>query len=672
MVFRNLLDITIEVSILILVIAVLRRVLKKKISPNIMYFMWIFVAISTIIPYRFELMVEVPYKVPEAVTTVPVNLDMTIEEIFSDAVPAEPAQDITQPISEQETMIEQSGMTMSDDMGIPKYTTVAGGKRGITVKSILYGIWGIGVVLFAGYVIAVNLKLLCYAYKKRQMTGTKIGKVKIYSLPGYNCLLGLLHPAIYVDGDGLGEDMQQNVIRHEYQHYLVKDNVWQLVRTMCLILQWHNPLMWWAYFASKQDCELTCDANATKELTKEEKYRYANCLLFLLEQKKKPAENVLMVTSMGTTKKRLEERIRLIMGTKQAQRVLLAVAAICIVGVIGGLGIRVEARGEKLSEMAADTGISDSSTDGMSEQELTNTEEIKVSINIEDFYTTNIGDASNLYYVDENKVLWGSGNNNCGQLGQGTQDFDYHKEMVKIAENVIHVDYSQWGFMIYLTEDHKLYGVGTDGGGALLRNKEVGFKTLANYKNYIESTPVLLMENVVFAKCGRKDIACMLEDKSVWTWGTVWQDSPTNFYYVAEPEKILDNVMLLAGGWYNYAALQEDGSVWTWGYNYAGNCGTDEDILISKPVKVAEDAVMVWAGRTNVNIDCKDITEFNGVYERQKENTIILKKDGSYRACGLGLGEEKVLPRYWEVNDYEVVCTSEFVEIDAITEQYVP
>ncbi len=663
MVFRNLLDITIETTILILVIAVIRKVLKKKISPNIMYFLWIFVALSTVIPYRFEWKIEVPYKVPKVVTAVPVNLEIPIEELFSDVALAEPAQNIAQSIPEQEVMTEQSGMMIPDDTEITKDTTVAGGKRGITVKRILYSVWGVGAVLFAGYVIAVNLLLFLHVYKKRQITGIKMGKVDVYFLNGYNCLLGLLRPAIYVDGDGLQEHMQQNVIRHEYQHYRVKDNMWQLVRTMCLILQWHNPCMWWAYFASKQDCELACDANATKELTREEKYQYANCLLLLQEQKKKPAENVLMVTSMGTTKKKLEERIRLIMGKKQTKRVLLTVAVICVVGLIGVIGIRVEAQSEKLSERAENTGISESSTDGMSEQELTSTEEIKVSINIEDFYTTNIGDPSNLYYVDENKVLWGSGRNNCGQLGQGTQDFDYYEELVKIAENVIHVDYSQWGFMIYLTKDHKLYGVGTDGGGALLRNKEVGFKTLADDEHYVESTPVLLMENVVFAKCGRNDIACILEDKSVWIWGTVWQDSPTNFYYVAEPEKILDNVVLIAGGMYNYAALQEDGSVWTWGCNYAGNCGTDEDILISKPIKVAEDAVMVWAGRTNVNIDCTDITEFNGVYERQKENTIILKKDGTYWACGLGIGEKKVLRRYWEVNGYEVVCTSEFVEI---------
>ena len=66
-----------------------------------------------------------------------------------------------------------------------------------------------------------------------------------------------------------------------------------------------------------------------------------------------------------------------------------------------------------------------------------------------------------------------------------------------------------------------------------------------------------------------------------------------------------------------------------------------------------------------MSVDCYDIAEFNGEYERYLENTIILKRDGTYWACGIGLGgEKKVLDRYWEVDNYEVECTSSFVQIN--------
>ena len=286
--------------------------------------------------------------------------------------------------------------------------------------------------------------------------------------------------------------------------------------------------------------------------------------------------------------------------------------------------------------------------------------------NIQDFYITNTGDPSNLYYIDENKVLWGCGRNDYGQLGQGTQDYDFHEKMVKIAENVMHVDYSQSGFTVYLTEDHKLYGIGNAGGGALQQYEQFDdTQWLLNggYYNAV-TTPCLLMENVIYARCGRDDVACLDEDNNVWIWGMIGCDRyPVNeIYFESKPVKVLENAVLITGGLFNHAALLADGSVWTWGYNYVGNCGVSDKIIVEEPMRVAEDAVMVWTGTTEYNIDCQDISEFGGVYEQQFENTIILKRDGSYWACGVNVGnEEKVLAQYWETYDYPVVCSSAFL-----------
>lgn len=58
-------------------------------------------------------------------------------------------------------------------------------------------------------------------------------------------------------------------------------------------------------------------------------------------------------------------------------------------------------------------------------------------LNITDYYITRTGAPSNFYYIDENNILWGSGKNGYGQLGQGTQDYEFYSEKVKIAEDVI-------------------------------------------------------------------------------------------------------------------------------------------------------------------------------------------------------------------------------------------
>jgi len=57
----------------------------------------------------------------------------------------------------------------------------------------------------------------------------------------------------------------------------------EFLRVLCLVQQWHNPFMWWAYAASKKDCEMACDARVVRNMSQEERYRYGASLLTILE-----------------------------------------------------------------------------------------------------------------------------------------------------------------------------------------------------------------------------------------------------------------------------------------------------------------------------------------------------------------------------------------------------
>lgn len=285
-------------------------------------------------------------------------------------------------------------------------------------------------------------------------------------------------------------------------------------------------------------------------------------------------------------------------------------------------------------------------------------EPLTVSVNIAKYYARHTGDPGNLYHIDANHVLWGSGNNTCGQLGQGTQDDEFYSENIKIAENVIHVDDSQRGFVIFLTEEHELYGVGA----------------------YIGTSPVLLMEDVAYACCGRDDIVCLKEDATVWTWrGGCAGGSTAPMYSYDNPEKLLDDAVLVTGGWFNHAALLRDGTVWTWGDNSAGSCGVAKPAVVSDPTRIAENVVMVWTdfavdghpqpgaeeramawtGKLKYDTEHESIAELDEVYPGFLNNTVIQKADGSYWVCGENVGtEEKVIPG--EEGDYSAVYSHEF------------
>lgn len=270
------------------------------------------------------------------------------------------------------------------------------------------------------------------------------------------------------------------------------------------------------------------------------------------------------------------------------------------------------------------------------EETVQQTESVKlnVSVNITELYHTHAGDAGNLYFIDENNVLWGSGGNEHGQLGLETPDYDFHKEAVKIAENVIDVDYSQKGFIIFLTQDNKLYGLRNAGCGALQQYQTFDGSKYVNDEHYCITEPYLLMEDVKYARCGRADVAC----------------------------------------------LALDGTVWIWGYNISGNCGVEAPELISEPIKVAEDVNMVWTdralpnypepetedivkalrGELTYNTEYEDIAEFDGIYPKFLNNTVIRKSDGSYQACGENVGTEEKIVHGAEA-DYPVICTYEFL-----------
>ena len=254
--------------------------------------------------------------------------------------------------------------------------------------------------------------------------------------------------------------------------------------------------------------------------------------------------------------------------------------------------------------------------------------------------------------------------------------------MVKIADNVIHVDYSQKGFVIFLTKNLELYGLGNAGCGALQQYEEFDWTQYTNGEDNAVTKPILLMKDVVYACCGRDSIVCLSENGTVWTWGTIYVAGniiSNNVHFVKKPIKILENAVLITGGWFHHAALLQDGTVWTWGYNSAGNCGIAGTSLVSQPTKVAEDVVMVWTnlavsgypqpnaedianawtGKLKYTTEYKDISEFDEIYPRSLNNTVILKTDGSYWVCGENVGtEEKVV--YGAEGDYTIICTHEF------------
>ncbi len=489
-------------------------------------------------------------------------------------------------------------------------------------------------------------------------------------------VMGIVHPKIYLPED-LSEKEQKCIILHEKFHIRRFDHIIKPVAFIALCIHWFNPMVWIAFILFCRDMEMSCDEAVIKRLGETVKADYSASLLSLATKRR-----MIRVIPVDFGEGNTKERVKNLAMFRKTKKGILAI-------LILGVAVLIVCLAFTHKDMMPDA---DTSGDGKGSVAAKNNEipdepnepdepaQLNVSLNIAEYYTTKTGNPSQLYDIDADNVLWGSGKNEYGQLGQGTQDYEFYYQKVKIAENVLHVDYSQTGFAIYLTADHKLYGLGNAGCGALQQYEKWDWAQYVNGEHNTITMPVLLMENVIYACCGRDDIVCLKEDGTVWTWGTVYMEGNVmsqNVYFIDKPQKILENAVFITGGWFNHAALLQDGTVWTWGYNSAGNCGVADLTVISEPTKVAEGVVMVWtdlavdypqpdadtialawAGNQRYTVP-DDISEFDDVWPRLLNNTVIQKADGSFWVCGENVGtEEKVV--HGAEGDYSVIYTHDF------------
>lgn len=492
-------------------------------------------------------------------------------------------------------------------------------------------------------------------------------------------VMGLVRPRIYLP-EGLDEKEQEYIVLHERFHIRRLDHIVKPIAFLALCIHWFNPLVWLAFVCFCKDMEMSCDEAVVKRLGEGVKADYSATLLALTAKRR-----VLPVLPVDFGEGNTRERVRNLATLKKRKKGILALVVslaglliLCLAFTHKAMAPRENTPGEPAGGLSENGEISDGTVETSQPAE---SPAFRVSIDITEYYTAKTGDPSQLYYIDEDRVLWGSGGNGYGQLGQGVQEPAFYDQKVKIAEDVLHVDYSQKGFAIYLTADHKFYGMGNAGCGALRQYESWDWTRYVNGDRYTVNTPVLLMENVVYACCGRDDIVCLGQDGTVWTWGTVYMQGnilSQDVYFIAQPKKILENAVLVTGGWFHHAALLEDETVWTWGYNSAGNCGVADTAVIGEPTMVAEGAVRVWTGLAADGYPQPDadtfalvwtgkqrytvpdeIGESGGDYPRFLNNTVIQKADGSYWVCGENVGtEEKVV--HGAEGDYSVVCTHEF------------
>jgi alpha-tubulin suppressor-like RCC1 family protein len=167
--------------------------------------------------------------------------------------------------------------------------------------------------------------------------------------------------------------------------------------------------------------------------------------------------------------------------------------------------------------------------------------------------------------VRQDGTVWAWGWNADGQLGDGSNNDHSSPVQVPGLDNVATVCAGE-RYSMALKRDGSLWSWGGNFSGSL------GIGTQTNPGSFVP-VQVLGLSNVASVACGFEHTLALLQDRTVWTWGSNTQgalglgtsvvDERSRSLPVQVPG--LGPVLAVAAGGLNSAVLKQDGTVWEWG-----------------------------------------------------------------------------------------------------------
>lgn len=306
-----MLEILLSSSVLILVLVLLRRRLRGRISARLQYALWALVLLRLLVPVT------------------------TFESKVSVAAVAQPISAQVQHYSELHVQPVYIPMNMGEnpETGEPMEAVA---RLWVEPLDLLRWTWYAGMAAVGLWFLLENRRMMRLLKKGRQYYGS-YESVPVYLCEGIPspCLFGLFRPAIYLTEQAAADDTQAGqIMTHEYCHLCHGDLFWALLRSLCLVVWWFNPLVWWAAALSRRDGELACDESAIRRLGEDQRFDYGRTLLSLATVKLRPRDLLCGATTMTGGKNSLRERIEGIARTKKlsiGMAVLtLAIAAVTV------------------------------------------------------------------------------------------------------------------------------------------------------------------------------------------------------------------------------------------------------------------------------------------------------------------------------------------------------
>lgn len=317
-------------SVLITAVLILRRVLRGKLSPSIQYALWAIVLIRLLMPFSLFSSNLSIHNVQEQVSKRP-EVQQIQQVIQAPIRPQTPTQNTpqTQPKPQQS---QQHGTQAQVPQQSPTVDEPTEAVSATSLADLAAGLWIAGIAVMGLWLAWCNIRFSGRLKRTRQEMECPQSLLPVYFSPVVEtpCLFGLFHPAVYLTGDAVEDaTVLRYVLTHELTHYRQMDHLWSVLRAAALILHWYNPLVWIAFRASRQDCEMACDARTLRVLGDEHRGNYGRTLVGLATGTRFRG-TLVTATSMGSSKRAMKERIVILMkNPKTAMMTLVSLILVC-------------------------------------------------------------------------------------------------------------------------------------------------------------------------------------------------------------------------------------------------------------------------------------------------------------------------------------------------------
>ena len=342
-------------SLLILLLLFVRRGLRRFVGSIGVYALWLFVAISLLLPLpqmvyktvagKELFQQESKFSVMNLVDLVQKNqkvVDNKSEKEYN----AVKKTSLSTGKTAQNKLSQQGnavGESNQPDSARLKETEVRTWKDYVKTYG-LYEIWLLGFLLIVIKQFIQERKFRKYLLEERscvsvQSTMEKGSRRNCYAIPwkGSQFLFRSrgIKLDIYLPEQILSEDeVIDYAVLHESMHQRHGDIWWSYLRNLLVALYWFHPLVWLAARLSWEDCELACDEAVAAQLSEDQKIAYGKSLLFIAALQHKPGF-FSVATNMQGSRSQLEKRIRCICSKPKKSKcvtVLVLVLAIAVCG----------------------------------------------------------------------------------------------------------------------------------------------------------------------------------------------------------------------------------------------------------------------------------------------------------------------------------------------------